>query len=216
MVTENTDSITIGDYRSRAGSGLPNQGQIDWVALANTTVSASVGLLSWMYGAGIDPFTVAVAQAVAAKFQMSRLGIHRLETAINNLGHTSMLGEVLWFGFGINHVIRNLMHTTEGATCVMLCSVLSESRNSVLSARVLFELTATYSSSSPEATRLTPSLQQWEALVKTCAGCLSSTPFGTVVDEIVMLVQKNSSPRGGHRRHVGNPKEVASVLERSG
>ena len=100
----------------------------------------------------------------------------------------------------------------------MLCSILSESRTSVLSARVLFELTTTYSSSSLEATRLTPSLQQWEALVKACAGYLSSTPFGTIVDQMVMLVSqhKTSSPKGGHRRYVGDPKDVASVLNALG
>ncbi|KAL8755336.1 MAG: hypothetical protein Q9199_003715 [Rusavskia elegans] len=218
METQNTNGLVIGGHQSRGGSGLPNQGQIDWVALANTTVSASVGFLSRMSGAGIDPFTVAVGQAVASKFQMSRLGTHRLETAINNLRHASMIGEVLWFGFGINHIIRSLMHTTEGATCVMLCSILSESRTSVLSARVLFELTTTFSSTSPEATRLTPSLQQWEALVKACAGCLSLTPFGTIVDQMVMLVSehKPSNLQSGHRRHVGDPKDVASVLNALG
>lgn len=218
MDTPNTTDLVIGNHQSRGGSGLPNQGQIDWVALANTTVSASVGFLSRMSSAGIDPFTVAVGQAVASRFQMSRLGTHRLQSAVNSLRHASMMGEVLWFGFGIDHVLRSLMHTTEGATCVMLCSILSESRTSVLSARVMFELTTTYGSSSPEATRLTPSLQQWEALVKACAGTLSATPFGTVVDQMVMLVSqdRNSNPRNGHRRLVGDPESVAAVLNALG
>ncbi|KAL9635295.1 MAG: hypothetical protein Q9204_002677 [Flavoplaca sp. TL-2023a] len=213
-----TDGLVIGNRQSRGRPGLPNQGQIDWVALANTTVSASVGVLSRLSGAGVDPFTVAVGQAVASKFRMSRLGIHRLETAVKNLRYTSMIGDALWFGFGINHIIRILMQTTEGATCVMLCSALSESRTSVLSARVLFELTTTYSSSSPDAARLTPSLQQWEALVKACAGTLSATPFGTVTDQMVMLVsqQKTSSPRNDHCRHVGDPESVAAVLNALG
>ncbi|KAL9029922.1 MAG: hypothetical protein Q9196_001895 [Gyalolechia fulgens] len=218
MDAGNTNGLVIRNHHPRGGSGLPNQGQIDWVALANTTVSASVGFLSRISGAGVDPFTVAVGQAVASKFQMSRLGIHRLENAIKNLQYRSVIGEVLCFGFGMNHMIRSLMHTTEGATCVMLCSILSETRSTVLSARVLFELTSTYSSSSSEAARLTPSLQQWYALVEACAGTLSSTPFGTVVDQMVMLVShhRSSSPRGGHRRHVGNPRDVASVLNALG
>ncbi|KAI4268774.1 MAG: hypothetical protein LQ337_007658 [Flavoplaca oasis] len=218
MNPQSTDGLVITNRQSRRGSGLPNQGQIDWVALANTTVSASVGVLSRLSGAGVDPFTVAVGQAVASKFRMSRLGIHRLETAVKNLRYTSMIGDALWFGFGINHIIRILMQTTEGATCLMLCSVLSESRRSVLSARVLFELTTTYSSSSPDATRLTPSLQQWKALVKACAGTLSATPFGTVVDQMVMLVSQHrtSNPGNGHCRHVGDPESVAAVLNALG
>ena len=218
MDSHSTDGLVITNHQPRGRPGLPNQGQIDWVALANTTVSASVGFLSRMSGAGVDPFTVAVGQAVASKFQMSRLGIHRLESAVNNLRYASMMGDALWFGFGINHVIRSLMHTNEGATCVMLCSILSESRTSVLSARVLFELTTTYSSSSSDATRLTPSLQQWEALVKACAGTLSATPFGTVVDQMVMLVSQHriSNPRNGHSRHVGDPESVAAVLNALG
>ena len=218
MDSHSTDGLVITNHQPRGRPGLPNQGQIDWVALANTTVSASVGFLSRMSGVGVDLFTVAVGQAVASKLQMSRLGIHRLESAVNNLRHASMMGDALWFGFGINHIIRSLMHTTEGATCVMLCSILSESRTSVLSARVMFELTTTYSSSSSDATRLTPSLQQWEALVKACAGTLSATPFGTVVDQMVMLVSQHriSNPRNGHSRHVGDPESVAAVLNALG
>ncbi|KAL8767879.1 MAG: hypothetical protein Q9209_005771 [Squamulea sp. 1 TL-2023] len=218
MDIDNTNGLVVTNHQPSGGSSLPNQGQIDWVALANTTVSASVDFLSRMSGAGVNPFTIAVGQAVALKFQMSRLGIHRLETAIKNLQYTSMIGEMLWFGFGINHIIRSLMHTTEGATLVMLCSILSETRTTGLSARVLYELTTTYNSTSSEATRLTPSLQQWQALVKVCAGCLSTTPFGTIVDQMVTLMshKKPSDPGGGHDRHVGNPKDVALVLNALG
>lgn len=218
MDARNSNHLIIRDHQSRGESGLPNQGQIDWVALANTTVSASVGLLSRMSGAGVDPFTIAVGQAVASKFQMSRLGVHRLETAIKNLRHESLMGEMLWFGFGIKHIVRSLMQTTEGATCVMLCSILSETRTTILAARVMYELTTTYSSTSPEAVQLTPSLQQWKALVEASAGCLSLTPFGTIVDQMVTLLSQHrtSSTKGGHRRHVGNPKDVASVLNALG
>ncbi|KAL8934735.1 MAG: hypothetical protein Q9211_005075 [Gyalolechia sp. 1 TL-2023] len=94
MDAGSTNGLVIRNHHPRGGSGLPNQGQIDWVALANTTVSASVGFLSRISGAGVDPFTIAVGQAVASKFQMSRLGIHRLENAIKNLQYRSVLGEV--------------------------------------------------------------------------------------------------------------------------
>ena len=218
MAPEAPNSLVTQGHLSRGSSGLPNQGQIDWVALANTTVTSSVGLLARISGAGVDPFTIAVGQAIGSKFKISRLGIHRFETAISNLKHASVLGEVMWFGFGVNHIIRELMQTTEGVTCVMLCAILSESRTAILSARVLFELTNTYSSSTPEAGRLTPSLQQWHKLVEMCAGSLSSSPFPSIVDQMIMLMsqRRNSNPRKTHRRFVGDPKDIASVLNALG
>ena len=217
MDAQGSNGLIISQDSSR-GSDFPNQGQIDWVALANTTVSASVGFLSRMSNAGVDPFTVAVGQAVASKFQISRLGHHRLESALKNLQCVSGVSETLWFGFGINHIIRSLSETTEGATCIMLCSALSETRSTALSARVLFDLANTYSPTNPEATRLTPSLQQWEALVKVSAGCLFSTSFGTVVDQMVSLIHshKSLSLQKDHRPLIGKPKDVALVLHQLG
>ena len=159
MDPDSAHGLVITSHKSRNEPGLPNQGQIDWIALANTTVSASVGFLSRMSNAGVDPFTVAVGQAVAAKFRMSTLGKHRLSEAIKNLRGVPGISEAMWFGFGINHIVRNMTLTAEGSTCIMLCSALSTTRTINLSARVLYELTETYSSSTLEAARLTPSLQ---------------------------------------------------------
>ena len=166
----------------------------------------------------VDPFTVAVGQAIAAKFQMSTLNIHRMGEAIKNLRCVPSIDKTLWFGFGINHIVRSMTHTTEGSTCLMLCSALSETRSMILSARVMYELTVTYSSSSPEAARLTPSLQQWESLVKVSADCLTATPFETVVDQLVNLIhpRQNVSLKGDHRHLVENPQDVAKVLNALG
>ena len=94
--------------------------------------------------ANVDSFAVAVGQTVASKFKMLSLGLHRLQIAVKTLSYTVAIREVLQFGFGINHVIRNLVQTTGGATFIMLCSALSETRSSILSARVLFDLAKTY------------------------------------------------------------------------
>ena len=168
-----------------------------------------------MFNAGVEPITVVIGQALAKNFQMSSLGIHRVGEAIENLGCVPGIGEALWFGSGTNHVLQNMNHTIESSTCIMLCSALSETRSITLSARVLYELTETYKSSSPGAT-MTPSLQQWESIIKVSAGCLASTPFGTVVGQMVDLMHNRPDidPRemNKHRARVGKPQDVAKVL----
>lgn len=216
MDAQNSNGLAIRTLQLRQTPGLPNQGQIDWIALANTTVSASVSFLSRMSSAGVDHFTVAVGQAVASNFRMSPLGMHRLDKAIKNLHYVPGIDEALWLGFGINHIVRSMTQTTEGATCLMLCSALSESRTTLLSARVMYELMNTYSSSSSEAANLTPSLRQWKSLVEVSTGCLSTTPFGTVVDQMVDLIYSSENNIGSRYRLVGNPKHVARVVHALG
>jgi hypothetical protein len=51
-----------------------------------------------------------------------------------------MAGKVLWFGFGINHVVRTLCETEQGATCTGICACLSVSYDSFFASKVLKSL----------------------------------------------------------------------------
>lgn len=56
------------------GSGFAQQGQVDWVALGNSTVSATVAVFARLAAGRVDPQTVAVGHALAGTFKLSVTG----------------------------------------------------------------------------------------------------------------------------------------------
>ena len=56
------------------GSGFAQQGQVDWVALSNNTVSATVAVFARLAAAKMDAQTVAVGHALSGSFKLSIAG----------------------------------------------------------------------------------------------------------------------------------------------
>lgn len=219
MSTPNDDGGSPRDVLAVTEVGhndsFTNQGQIDWVSLASATISTSVEVMARFSGAGIDPFTTAVGQAIASKFTMSKLGMHRLDSVVQGLACFSGVGQAVYFGFGVKHVARTLAQTTEGATFIMLCSALAEAHSVRLSARVLFELTRLYSSNTTPV--MTPSLRQWLLVVEACCGLLSSSPFGVVVEQFMSLAGDVHVTNNDERdRAAGDPADIAAALRAIG
>ncbi|PMD15478.1 hypothetical protein NA56DRAFT_650176 [Hyaloscypha hepaticicola] len=107
-----SDHLIIQNNPNNGGS-FAQQGTIDWGNLAQATVTASVEVLSRFSGAGVDPYTIVVGQTISSQFRLSRLGLHRLQSALETLPVISGLGDAIWFGFGIKHVVRSLAQTSE-------------------------------------------------------------------------------------------------------
>lgn len=82
-------------------SAFTQQGSLDWVGLANTTVNFSVGLLSRFAAAGVDPYTVKVGQAIARNLPLSKDGHRSVQKALSELKSFGSMSDVLWFGFGV-------------------------------------------------------------------------------------------------------------------
>ena len=61
--------LTVG-----RGSGFAQQGQVDWVALGNNTVSATVAVFARLAAAKVDVQTVAVGRALSGSFKLSVAG----------------------------------------------------------------------------------------------------------------------------------------------
>ena len=55
-------------------SGFAQQGQVDWVALGNNTVSATVAVFARLAAAKVDAQSVAVAHALSGGFKLSVAG----------------------------------------------------------------------------------------------------------------------------------------------
>ena len=203
--------LLVRDQHGLASS-FTQQGTVDWVALSQATVSSSVAVMARLSGAGVDPFTVTVGQALAFKFRLSRLGEYRLSKVLSELPSFSGVGNVLWFGFGIKYIVRSLASTMEGKNCVMLCACLSEVHSVEFSASVLSSLFELYTG--PGARNLRPSLEQWVALVKMCCGILSASPFPVLAEQMMGQAghARIATSRPGSRL-AGDPVEIAQALD---
>lgn len=193
-------------------SSFTQQGTVDWVALSQATVSSSVAVMARLSGAGVDPFTVAVGQALAFRFRLSRLGEHRLTKQLSELPSFSDFGKMLWFGFGIKYIVKSLAGTMEGKNCVMLCASLSEVHSIEFSARVLSSLFDLYTG--PGAKNLRPSLEQWVSLVKLCCGILSASAFPVLAEQLMGHAGHGriATSRPGSRL-AGDHVEIARALD---
>lgn len=86
--------------------------------------------------------TVAVGQAIFSPFKVPPEDQNRLFEAIAKLPAFSSNGKVLWFGFGIKHILRTLCETEQGAACAAMCACLLVSYDTSYSSQVLRELAA--------------------------------------------------------------------------
>lgn len=160
------------------------QGQVDWVSLANHTVSFSVGVLSRLSKAGVDPLTVVVAKTLCHNMPLSPLGQKRVFDALSTLKAFSSFGQVIWFGFGVRHIVHELTGTEEGMTCIALSAALQLSYDSFFGAQVFRELS--HYRGAPD--NLLPSLHQWRAMLHVSAGVLSTSKFPRLVDGFTRIL----------------------------
>jgi len=83
---------------------------------------------------------------------------------------------LIWFGLGIKEVVTDLADTEKGLTLVALCAALSTTYDALFAAKIPRELCVLCKA--PQS--FTPALRQLEALVKLCAGILTSSRFATL------------------------------------
>lgn len=169
---------------------MVQQGSVDWVALSNTSVSFSVELISRFARAGIDIFTITVAQAMFSQFHFPGEGQQRLHESLSKLKAFSSLGDILWFGIGVKHVVRTLAGTEQGACCIAICACLSVCYPLEFSAHVLKALC----DKSRDPGTLTPALSQWATLIQVCSGTILASQFPPLVEGFSRIF--SSPPRG--------------------
>ncbi|KAF2239699.1 hypothetical protein EV356DRAFT_528272 [Viridothelium virens] len=165
------------------GSHLSTSGQISWTSLAKMPFSTTVDILSRISAAGVDPYTIVVGQNLGSLFNMTNAGRQNVVDALAKLQSFASIGKILWFGFGINHLVREMGKTEEGQLCLALCASISEFCQNDLGAEVLLEMAKT--SKAPD--RYLPSVFEWKALLDTCAGILSSTTLPQLAEKYMAL-----------------------------
>lgn len=143
---------------------FPQQGAVDWTLLASRTASFTIDVLSRLSAANVDPYTLEVGRAISKQFSISRDGRKNVSDAVEKLSSHSAFGNVLWFGFGVRHVVRILPSTDEGLTCLALCGLLADYYDEDTASEVLHELVKKSASSraihtlSPPVEKLDPVL----------------------------------------------------------
>lgn len=171
------------------------QGTVDWVGLSNSTAQFSVGVLARLSKAGIDVFTLQMGRAICSDFPLTPSVQDGLTDAIQKLKKYGSYGDLVWFGFGIKHIVTDLAETEEGLTCVSLCAALSTLYENLYCAQVLRDLCKVRKA--PES--FTPALRQWRTLVTLCSGVLSQHRFSLCLQGFTALISphlKKSSKLG--------------------
>ena len=159
-------------------AAVAQQGTVDWTALSRSSFTFSVEVMSRFSKAGVEMITCAMGQAMCSRFNVPPEGQKQVTDAISKLKAYSSYGQVLWFGFGVKHIVRSLCETKQGATCAALCACLWVSYSTEMSARVLSVLCDELLPSDG----LSPALPQWAALIDVCSGALSPSKFPVMVD----------------------------------
>lgn len=179
------------------------QGTVEWTNIANFTFTASLALLGRLASAGIEPRTVAVAQAICSNLKLGPVGERRLHDCLSKLKAFSSASSLLWFGLGVRHIVRTLTQTTQGASCVALCAALAETYHVDVAGLVLMELASRYQA--PQD--LSPSFLQWQALVRSCAGIFKSSSFGLKVHTLKTLNRGHV-----HSQSACLPADLAEII----
>ncbi|KAF5546769.1 hypothetical protein FPHYL_10420 [Fusarium phyllophilum] len=164
-----------------AGGPFEQQGSIDWVQIAKISVTVPISILARVTAADVSPLTIVVGQEMSSLFRLSTTGHERLNKALRELKSFSAIGDAIWFGFGIKHIVRALAETDKGLTCLTLCACLSEIHPPKACAEILIRLADVCDA--PDDLR--PSASQWINLVKACSGILKSTTFACIAEQFM-------------------------------
>ncbi|KAI9787863.1 MAG: hypothetical protein M1816_007430 [Peltula sp. TS41687] len=198
-----------GDPGINTSASFTQQGTVDWTRLAGGGFSVSLDIVRRISSAGLEPFTVAVAQQICRSLPLGPAGEKRLQECLSQLRSFSSFGDMIWLGFGVRHILRTLVQTSEGASAVALCASLTEVHSPEVSTLVMIELAKRHKT----PVDLMPSFVQWQTFIEACGGVLKPSSFALKVQMILALSRPKKNPIYGHEYHVSLPSDMAEVLE---
>ena len=198
------DELQIGGPVAQNKQSFVQNGQVDWVAFANSIWSTSSAVLQRFASAGVQPITFGAGLALASVFDLDRIGKQRMHSALETNQGMWGFGKVLYFGFGTRSFLNVMADVQSGVNCIALCSALSEVHDEHAAAWILDELWKTYGF--PQ--QFLPSHSQMTALVKACSGVLTKTGFSPTTDRMLghTLDPKHPLP------FISNPEDIANAM----
>ena len=111
---------------SQSVVSFQQQGTVDWTSVTGGSVTFPIDVLSRLSKAGVEAFTLVAAQTIFSDAKLGRQGEVRMNKAIDSLSAFPSFGKLLWFGFGIKHIVRSMQDSAEGLACVAVCASLTE------------------------------------------------------------------------------------------
>ena len=182
------------------GGNFQQSGQLDWVSLSKSTFTFGLDVLVRLSKAELDPATMAIGLIACNRFVIKAEAQKRIYDALSNLKSFSSYGKLVWFGFGVKPIIKDLAETEHGMACVALCACMSISYDSFYVAEVLREF-CKLREAPPD---IIPSIHQWKVLVHICAGSVSNSKFPILLEGLIRLVL----PRAGVLFHQPTSREA--------
>lgn len=181
--------LSLGDGSSPAlsasfGTSFSQTGSISWVELVKCLVSGSLGIYQRLSGSDVGVDTALVGCMLGGCFKFGPAGRRNFLKTLEQLPAIGTYGNVIWFGFGVRHLIRDLTTKEEGGILVALCSALS-CYDEEIAAEILYEMVDVFNIQERPA----PSVLQWKSLLKVCSGVLSTSEFPVKAET---LMQKHS------------------------
>jgi hypothetical protein len=189
---------------NRRGAGFSQQGTVDWVNLGQMQFNASVAILGRMAAAGVDTLTVAYGQAMCCAIPIGQHGERVLQNQMKKLKAFSSFGDIIWFGVGVRHILRDLVQSAQGCSLVALCAALTEGYSNEVSSFVLYE--AARLSGGPSELR--PSVMQWTSLIKASASVFNESTLGLRIEQLRRLNEVPATARMGP----SHPTDLAAVI----
>jgi len=131
-----------------------------------------------------------------------------ISNAISGLKIKETWGKLIWFGFGIKDVLRELGETERGLTLVGLCAALTATYSSLYAANVAREVFVI--SGTPED--YIPALRQWRILMDLCSGILTTSAFAHVLITMRSLLSSDSCYLQETHSTATTPTELAKTI----
>ena len=175
----------MSDALVPGGGGFQQQGSVDWVDLSRSSYTFALHILVRLSKADLNPATLAISLIICSRFVIKPNAQKRIHDALSSLRSFSSSGKLLWFGFGIKPILKDLAESEHGMACIALCACMSVSYDSFYVATVLRELCA-ICEAPPD---YIPSIHQWKTLVQICAGSISSSKFPNLLEGLLRLVR---------------------------
>jgi hypothetical protein len=204
-----SQALQVGD--NSASLGFLQQGQVDWVAFANTTVKTSISVLQRFSAAGVQPVTFAGGLALGSRFDLGKKGAQNMDVTLKNLSGAFGFDKLLYYGFGYRSFVNILTETKVGVNLVALCACLVDMHSVPIAAEVLAALWKL--EAFPE--EFEPSMSQFNALSTACAGVVAATVFGQIGDMMLGDLRKQlrqSSRSGLPRGSISTSEDIAKAL----
>ncbi|KAF8246141.1 hypothetical protein K440DRAFT_645384 [Wilcoxina mikolae CBS 423.85] len=169
---------------------FPQGGQVDWVSVASGTLTMATGMLGRMAQAGVDPYTLQLANMFGSQFNILETYLDNIETQMVNTRKFGFSADILFIGTGISVVPRLLARTRGGASFTAITVALMSSFQPNYTARVLVQMLRTFC---PEQV-IVPSISQLESLTNEISSSVRDGELGKLIWGIERLLHDKQDP----------------------